>query len=398
MKLPRSFALRPATIAMLLGGTALAGAFGGVALADSVDTTPIAQAMAPGPRAVAEAGAHASLADMVQAVGPSVVQIQVKPQARMQQMANPFGGGRDDLQDRLGQLFGFQFREQAPQRRAPMERGALGSGFIIDASGLVLTNNHVVDGATDVTVQLSDGRELPGKVLGRDAKIDVAVVKIVGGGRFEAVSWGDSDSIRVGDSVFAVGSPFGLGNTVTSGILSARGREIGAGPYDDFLQVDAAINSGNSGGPLFDANGRVIGINTAIFSPSGGNVGIGFAIPADTARKVARQIAEHGSVQRGRIGVTLQTLTPEVAEQLGINAGKGALIAGVEPEGPAAAAGLESGDVVRSFAGKSIEDSGDLARAVADAKVGSRVPMTVVRQGRQFSFNLPIASDAAQSS
>lgn len=398
MKIPRRFSLRPATIAMLLGGTAIAGATGGVALADSVDTTPIAQAMAPGPRAVAEAGTHASLADMVQAVGPSVVQIQVKPQAHVQQMASPDGDDGNDLQDRLGQLFGFQFREQAPQRQAPMERGALGSGFIIDASGLVLTNNHVVDGATDVTVQLSDGRELPGQVLGRDAKIDVAVVKIRASGRFEPVRWGDSDRIRVGDSVFAVGSPFGLGNTVTSGILSARGREIGAGPYDDFLQVDAAINSGNSGGPLFDANGRVIGINTAIFSPSGGNVGIGFAIPSDMARKVARQIAEHGSVQRGRIGVSLQTLTPEIAEQLGVRTSKRALVADVEQDGTAAAAGLESGDVIRSFAGKPIEDSGDLARAVADARVGSRVPVIVLREGRPLSFNLPIGSDAAQRS
>jgi len=396
MTVSRKVSLRPGLAALLLAGTAVAGATGGVALADSIDPTLAGQVIARGPAAVAAAGAHASLADMVQAVGPSVVQIQVKPQERVQQMSSPFGG-QDDLQDRLGQLFGFQVPQQGPQQQAP-SGGALGSGFIIDASGLVLTNNHVVDGATNVTVQLSDGRELPGKVLGRDAKIDVAVVKIQGGGRFQPVRWGDSDHIRVGDSVFAVGSPFGLGNTVTSGILSARGREIGAGPYDDFLQVDAAINSGNSGGPLFDASGRVVGINTAIFSPSGGNVGIGFAIPAHMAQRVAQQIAAHGSVQRGRIGVTLQTLTPEVAQAMGVHETKGALIAGVEQDGPAAAAGLASGDVVRSFAGEPIANSRDLARAVADAKVGAHVPVTVLRDGHQLSFNLPIASDAAARS
>jgi serine protease Do len=255
-----------------------------------------------------------------------------------------------------------------------------------------------VDGASDVTVQLSNGRDFPGKVLGRDPKTDVAVIKIQGGGHFQPVQWGDSDTIRVGDSVFAVGSPFGLGNTVTAGILSARGREIGAGPYDDFLQVDAAINSGNSGGPLFDASGRVVGINTAIFSPSGGSVGIGFAIPSDMARRVAEQIVDHGSIQRGRIGVTLETLTPEVAEHLGMKVSSGALIAGVEQDGPAAAAGLESGDVIKSFGGKPTNDSRALARAVADATVGSHVPVTVLRDGHTLSFSLPIASDAEKRS
>lgn len=392
MKSRHMLSLRPAMAGLLLAGTAVAGVAGGAAFADSADPAP-SGIMAPGPAAVARAGAHASLADMVNAVGPSVVQIQVKPQARMQRMASPFGG---DMQDRLGELFGFQVPDM-PQQRGPAQ-GALGSGFIIDASGLVLTNNHVVDGADRVTVQLSDGRELEGRVLGRDPKIDVAVVRIEGKGPFQAIRWGDSDHVRVGDSVFAVGSPFGLGNTVTSGIVSARGREIGAGPYDDFLQVDAAINSGNSGGPLFDANGRVVGINTAIFSPSGGNVGIGFAIPAHMAQNVARQIVEHGSVSRGRIGVALQTLTPELAEAVGVKEAKGALIADVEPDGPAGQAGMQRGDIVRSFANRPVEDSGDLARAVADAKVGSHVPVTVIRDGRKLALDLPIASDATARS
>lgn len=391
----RNISLRPGIAALLLVGAGVAGITGGAALADSIDPPAARQLMAPGAAAVAAAGVHASLADMVQAVGPSVVQIQVKSQAGDQQ-AGGFGPA-PELQDRLGQLFGFQFPQGMPQEQAPT-RGALGSGFIIDASGLVLTNNHVVEGATDVTVQLSDGRELPGKVLGRDPKIDVAVVQIEGGGRFQPIQWGDSDHIRVGDSVFAMGSPFGLGNTVTSGILSARGRDLGAGPYDDFLQVDAAINSGNSGGPLFDARGNVVGINTAILSPSGGNVGIGFAIPAHMARQVAQQIAEHGSVQRGRIGVSLQTLTPEVAQEMGVKEGKGALIAGVEPGGPAASAGLASGDVVENFAGQPIADSRDLARAVAAAKVGAHVPVKVLRDGRLLSFDLPIGTDRTANS
>ena len=251
-------------------------------------------AVVAGPAAFTPAAAGAtSLADMVEAVGPSVVQIQVKPDtARMQTMAygddEGFGGQLPGgLEDRLRELFGDALRGrggQSPFGRpdsgpdgGPQEPrgGALGSGFIVDASGIVVTNNHVVGTARTVTVQLSDGREFEA-----DGK----------GASFKAITWGDSDRMRVGDSVFAVGSPFGLGNTVTSGIVSARGREIGAGPYDDFLQVDAAINSGNSGGPLFDARGRVVGVNTAIFSPSGGNVGIGFAIPAHMVQAVAQQM------------------------------------------------------------------------------------------------------------
>ena len=389
----RTLIVRPLWAGLLLGGSALAGLTGGAALAGGAGAAPSAAPVAPAAAAVAQAGSHASLADMVEAVGPSVVQIQVKPQARMQQLASPFDD--QDLGDRLGELFGFDVPD-APQRRAP-SAGALGSGFIIDESGLILTNNHVVDGADEVTVQLSDGRELPGKVLGRDSKTDVAVVKIQGRGRFQPIRWGDSDRIRVGDSVFAVGSPFGLGNTVTAGIVSARSREIGAGPYDDFLQVDAAINSGNSGGPLFDASGRVVGVNTAIFSPSGGNVGIGFAIPARMAQSIAREIVDHGTVSRGRIGVVLQALTPELALEFRIADGKGALISDVDQSGPAARAGLAPGDIVRSFAGKPIADSKALARAVADAEVGSRVPVAVLRNGRALQLTVPIGDDVQQS-
>jgi len=391
--LPRRLSIRPLIAATALATTALAGVAGGAIAADQGGGPVAERFVAAGPAAVARAGVHGSLADMVDAVGPSVVQIQVKPQAQVQQMAygDDEGGA---FEDRLGELFGFD--AQDPRRRPePQGRsgGALGSGFIVDASGLVITNNHVVEGADRVTVQLADGRELPGRVLGRDAKSDVAVVRIEGKGNFRPIAWGDSDHIRVGDSVFAVGSPFGLGNTVTSGIVSARGREIGAGPYDDFLQVDAAINSGNSGGPLFDASGRVVGVNTAIFSPSGGNVGIGFAIPAKMARQMAQQIARDGHVSRGRIGVALQDVTPEIAGALGLAAAKGALIADVDAAGPGARSGLRRGDVVRRFGSATIDKGRDLARAVADARIGSRVPLRVIRDGRPVAIDLAIAGD-----
>jgi serine protease Do len=404
----RRLTVRPLIAAVALGTTALVGVAGGAIAADDGRTSIAERFTAPGPAAVASTGVHASLSDMVDAVGPSVVQIQVKPAFAQEQQFEPTQFGLDDseLADRLGQLFGFGMQDrggqlEAPQQQGPQrgpQRGSLGSGFIVDASGIVITNNHVVNGADRVTVQVSDGREFSGRVLGRDPKIDVAVVKIDGQGKFTPIKWGDSDHIRVGDSVFAVGSPFGLGNTVTSGIVSARGREIGAGPYDDFLQVDAAINSGNSGGPLFDSAGRVVGVNTAIFSPTGGNVGIGFAIPAAMARKVALQIAQTGHVSRGRIGVSLQDLTPEIASAMGSNATQGALIAEVEEGGTAALSGLQRGDVVRRFGSRPVDNGRDLARAVAEARIGSIVPTQVLRDGRQVSLNLRIAGEATGQS
>ena len=391
------FALRPALAAVLLASGAMVGA-GSVALADELpgrSTVAIPTGMAPTPRSGART---TSLADMVEAVGPSVVQIQVVKRGGVQRLAAPFGGGDDGdaggaMDDRLRRFFGFGFGPgEMPQQRSPAQQ-ALGSGFIVDKSGIVLTNNHVIDGASEVKVQLSDGREFKGRVLGTDPKTDVAVVRIEGGGGFKAVRWGDSDRIRVGDSIFAVGSPFGLGNTVTSGIVSARSRDIGGGPYDDFLQVDAAINSGNSGGPLFDANGRVVGVNTAIFSPSGGNVGIGFAIPGAMARKVADEIIAHGSVSRGRIGVALQGVTPEIADALGLEDRDGVLIANVDANGPAFFSGLKQGDVVRSFAGKPVKDGRTFARLVAEAEAGKTVPITVLRSGRQVALDLRIGRD-----
>ena len=356
-----------------LAGSALAGAHYADRLPWHAPATVISQPIRVTPVAAIAAPQlkPGSLADMVAAVGPSVVQIVIKPTAGVRQM----------------QFFGA--RDEAPTQ------GGLGSGFIVDAKGIVVTNNHVVGDADTVTVQLSDGRELTGRVLGRDKQTDLAVVQIQGGGSFQPVAWGDSDHTRVGDPIFAVGSPFGLGSTVTSGIISARGREIGAGPYDDFLQVDAAINAGNSGGPLFDAAGRVIGVNTAIFSPSGGNVGIGFAIPAQMAHRVVAQIVAGGHVARGRIGVVLQTMTPDIARQLGAPDTKGALIAQVDPNGTAAQSALQAGDIVRSFGGKPVDDSRDLARLVADTKAGTTVRIAVVRRGQPVDLQLRVGGEQA---
>lgn len=368
MRSKSSFFLKTGVAVVALAGSALAGAHFADRLPFRTETstpTPRLAASAALPGALVKGG---SLADMVGAVGPSVVQIVVKPTASFQPMQ--FGGTPDEVPS----------------------QGGLGSGFIVDAKGIVVTNNHVVGDAKTVTVQLSDGREFGGRVLGRDKQTDIAVVQIDGGGTFQAVDWGDSDHARVGDPVFAVGSPFGLGSTVTSGIVSARGREIGAGPYDDFLQVDAAINSGNSGGPLFDATGKVIGVNTAIYSPSGGNVGIGFAIPAQMAQRVAQQIIANGHVARGRIGVALQNMTADIARELGAKETKGALIAAVDPDGTAAQA-LEAGDIVRRFNGKNVNDSRDLARLVAEAKAGTSVSIAILRRGAPLDLTLRVGGE-----
>ncbi len=261
---------------------------------------------------------------------------------------------------------------------------SLGSGFIIDAAkGLIVTNNHVIDDADEIKVILHDNTQLEAKILGRDTETDLALLQVKSKKPLTAVSWGNSDVMRVGDWILAVGNPFGLGGTVTTGIISARQRNINAGRYDDFIQTDAPINRGNSGGPMFNMRGEVIGINTAIFSPTGGSVGIGFAIPSNLAKSTIDQLITFGVTKRGWIGVRIQEVTPEIAESLGLTESKGALIASVTPDGPAAKAGIKQGDVIVKFGGKDVTEMRYLPRIVAETPIGQKTTVTVLRQGKE---------------
>src|SRR5471030_155101 len=270
----------------------------------------------------------------------------------------------------------------------PRRINSLGSGFIIDPSGLVVTNNHVIADADEVSVILNDGTTLKAEILGRDTKTDLALLKVKAAGPLKAVKFGDSDKLRLGEWVIAIGNPFSLGGTVTAGIVSARNRDIQSGPYDNYIQTDAAINRGNSGGPLFNLNGEVIGVNTAIISPSGGSIGIGFAVPSKTVAVVVDQLRQFGELRRGWLGVRIQTVTDEIAESLNIKPARGALIAGVEDKGPAKPAGIEPGDVVVKFDGKDIKEPKDLSRVVADTAVGKEVDVVIIRKGDRKSTRL----------
>lgn len=267
---------------------------------------------------------------------------------------------------------------------------SLGSGFVIDPDGLVVTNNHVVEDADEVTVTFSDGETLDAEVLGRDPKTDLALLKVEADRKLPFVRFGDSEALRVGDWVMAIGNPFGLGGTVTAGILSARDRDINAGPYDAFLQTDASINRGNSGGPLFNMAGEVMGVNTAIISPTGGSIGIGFSIPATTATSVIDQLKEFGETRRGWLGVRIQTVTDDLAEGLGLEDTKGALVAGIQEGGPAVGSGLEAGDVIIKFDGKPVDKMRDLPRIVADTEVGKAVDVLVLRDGKEETYQVTL--------
>ncbi|WP_119274912.1 Do family serine endopeptidase [Taklimakanibacter deserti] len=280
-----------------------------------------------------------------------------------------------------------QFRDQFPQGAPRQPRGgvAQGSGFVITADGYAVTNNHVVGKADKVSVTFSDGQKYDAKVIGTDPKTDLALIKIEGGKSFNYVKFSDKEP-RVGDWVMAVGNPFGLGGTVTSGIISARGRDIGSGPYDDFLQIDASINKGNSGGPAFNLDGEVIGINTAIYSPSGGSVGIGFAIPAATAKEVVESLRTNGAVTRGWLGVQIQPVTDDIAEGLGLTEKKGALVADVTEKSPALAAGIKTGDTIVKVGSDEVSDPRDLAKKVARYTPGKSVEVTIVRDGKTMQI------------
>jgi serine protease Do len=265
----------------------------------------------------------------------------------------------------------------------PRRVNSLGSGFIIDPSGLVVTNNHVIADADEVNVILNDSTTLKAEVIGRDQKTDLALLKVTASKPLKAVKFGDSDKLRLGEWVIAIGNPFSLGGTVTAGIVSARNRDIQSGPYDNYIQTDAAINRGNSGGPLFNLNGEVIGVNTAIISPSGGSIGIGFAVPSKTVVPVIDQLREFKEVRRGWLGVRIQQVSDEIAESLSIKPARGALVAGIDDKGPAKPAGIEPGDVIVKFDGKDVKEMRDLPKIVADTPVGKDVEVVVIRKGKE---------------
>jgi serine protease Do len=337
-----------------------------------------------------------SLNPLVQRVQPAVVNIS-------SQLTNEAAAGSDRSADEgqgPGQgssspfdEFLHKFFENRGMPHAGREVMALGSGFIIDPSGLIVTNNHVVGNAEKITVILQDNSRHPAKIVGRDEKTDMALLKIDAGNNLPFVAWGDSDKSKVGDWVVAVGNPFGLGGSVTAGIISALGRNINEGPYDDFIQIDAPINRGNSGGPTFNLNGEVIGINTAIYSPSGGSVGIGFALPSNTAKNVIQQLRESGHVTRGWLGVAIQGITPNIAKSLGMDADRptGALVASVTPNSPAAKAGLKPGDVILGAEGQQVKTVHDLPRLVARAPIGQKFDLEVRRNGKDMTLSATIA-------
>ncbi len=342
------------------------------------------------PAAQARTGAPDGFADLAAKVTPAVVNIAT---VGMQTVR-----GGDEIDAWMQNMpkdspFYDLFRRFERRMQPHSERTrALGSGFIIDPAGYVVTNNHVIDGAQRITVTLQDGRKFDAKLVGRDPKTDVALLKIASGEKLPFVEFGDSDKARVGDWVMAVGNPFGLGGTVTAGIISARNRDIHSGPYDDYLQVDAPINKGNSGGPLFDMDGKVVGINTAIYTPNGGSIGIGFAIPAAVARTVIEQLRAHGKVERGWLGVGVQPVTKEIAASFGLDRARGGLVAQVMPDSPAARAGLRLGDIILSVGGKAVEQSRDLPRLVAALKQGTRVDFVIWREKNEHTIPVTIAA------
>ena len=339
---------------------------------------------------VAGAAIHSSeVADLVERVSPSVVTVFSTHTENIADASEPNfnlpdGSPFEEFLKRFGSPGG---NPGSGDKGAPLQ--ALGSGFLLDAAGYIITNNHVVEDASEVKVQMSDKREFDATVIGTDPQTDLALLKIDVGGTLPQVTLADSDAIRVGDDVIAVGNPFGLGGTVTRGIISAVGRDINAGPYVDFIQTDAAINRGNSGGPLFDMDGNVIGVNSAIYSPSGGSVGVGFAIPSNIVKTVVAQLKEGGIVKRGWLGVAIQTVTPEIASALGLDGTKGALVANVAKDGPAHDK-LRTGDLILAFDGTPVGDSRDLPKLVGVTKAGGTVDIDILRQGAEKSVAVKI--------
>jgi serine protease Do len=379
-----SYSLRAA----LLGAVALA-ALGGVAFETSVAPVSAAATTAQ------PAAGPASFADVVDRVKPAVVSVKVKVDDADQVDAEDMPGLPDIPKNspfyHFFRHFGMPDNNDGGDRAPRHHFGqAQGSGFFISSDGYIVTNDHVVDHATEVTVTTSDGKSMPAKVIGIDSKTDLALLKAQGD-NFPYVSFA-AQPPRVGDWVIAVGNPFGLGGTVTAGIVSARGRDIGSGPYDDFLQIDAPVNHGNSGGPTFNAEGEVVGVNTAIFSPSGGSVGIGFAIASDVVRNVVDQLKANGSVTRGWIGVQIQNVTADLADNLGLKSQSGALVAEAQKNSPAAEAGVKSGDVITAVDGDVVADPHDLARRIAALGPKKTAKLSIVRNGSPMTIDVTLGT------
>ena len=326
-----------------------------------------------------------SFADIVEPLLSSVVNIsttqEVERRSELDHFNVPDGSPLEDFFKRFQKE-----NENLPQRRR--KATSLGSGFIIHKSGFIVTNNHVVDGADEIKVLLSNKKEYEAKIIGKDSRTDIALLKIDTEMDLPSVKFGDSEKIRIGDWVIAIGNPLGLGGSVTAGIVSARGRDIQSGPYDNYIQTDAPINRGNSGGPLFNLEGEVIGINTAIFSQTGGSIGIGFAIPSFQAKKVINQLKEFGETKRGWLGVTIQEVTTEIAESLGLKEAKGALVAAVHPGGPSDKAGVNVGDIILVFDGDEISSSRELPRIVADRDIDKEVDVVIFRDGKEITLEV----------
>jgi serine protease Do len=348
-----------------------------------------AEAPLTAPPALAQAEQLPSVADLADRLLPAVVEISVESKAQ---------GGPGDFQmpdlpenspfrDFFEDFFKRQQQGEGPRNRTV---NSMGSGFVIDAAGLIVTNNHVVEGAEAIEVRFQDSTILKAELVGRDPKTDLAVLRVKPERPLPTVTFGDSDGLRIGEWVMAIGNPFGLGGSVSLGIVSARNRDINAGPYDDYIQTDAAINKGNSGGPLFDLKGNVVGINTAIFSPSGGSVGIGFSVPANTAKGVVAQLVRYGETRRGWLGVKIQSVTDDIAESMGMGKPRGALIADVTKTGPAEKAGIEAGDVVVEFDGKPVNQMRDLPRIVAESEIGRQVTVKVLRKGKEVTVTAEV--------
>lgn len=371
---------------------ALAGSLGVASAPAFAETAPL---NAP-TQLKSELSSLPSFADLVEKVSPAVVSIRVVEEETVTAQ------GPTDLPFPPGSPFEKFFKQLQPKGEdgEPLTRKAMaqGSGFFVTADGYAVTNNHVVQGGKEITVVQNDGTEMKATLVGRDPKTDLALIKVKADKPMPYVAFGDSDKLRVGDWVLAVGNPFGLGGTVTSGIVSARGREIGAGPYDDFLQIDASINRGNSGGPTFDIHGNVVGVNTAIYSPTGGSVGIGFAIPANIADKVIKQLRKDGKVTRGWLGVAIQPVDADMAASLSLDKPKGALVAEVTDGSPAEKYGIQAGDVIVKINDADMEDVRAVSRTVADLKPGTTINVGVWRSGKAKDLKVSIEAfpDAAE--